>query len=139
MKSESRIRHLRSSRYKRLAALYGGPLGVALIGRAELAAAFERALAHCPGHESLICRATGGVPKVCFVQKMEQLAASTARGGAARRAWERTFLEREVLPCLETFGRTFPPELAPVLDYTRGEIEADLAYLEQGVLNKPVE
>lgn len=129
MKNESRIRHLRSSRYKRLAALFGGPLGVALIGRADLAAAFERALAHCPGHDSLICRATGGVPRVCFVQKMEQMAASAARGGETRRAWERGFLEKEVLPCLETFERAFPPELEPVLSYTKGEIEADLAYL----------
>lgn len=129
MKNESRIRHLRSSRYKRLAALFGGPLGVALIGRADLAAVFERVLAHCPGHDSLICRATGGVPRVCFVQKMEQMAASTARGGETRRVWERGFLESEVLPCLETFERTFPPELEPVLNYAKGEIEADLAYL----------
>jgi len=137
MKSESRIRHLRSSRYGRLAALFGGPLGVALIGRADLAAAFERALAHCPGHERLICRATGGIPKVCFVQKMEQLAASAARGGSARRAWERNFLEKEVLPCLATFERTLPAELAPVLDYARREIESDLDYLRGGAFTSP--
>jgi len=137
MKSESRIRHLRSSRYGRLAALFGGPLGVALIGRADLAAAFERALAHCPGHESLICRATGGVPRVCFVQKMEQLAASCARGGPGRRAWERNFIEKEVLPCLETFERTFPRELEPVLAYAKAEVEADLEYLSGKAFSKP--
>ncbi len=139
MKSESRIRYQRSLRYKRLAALFGGPLGVALIGRADLSTLFEQALARCPGHEDLICRATGGVPKVCFVQKMEQLAASCARGGASRRAWERSFIEKEVLPCLEAFARNFPTELTPILDYTRGEIEADLDYLSRSLLKRPVE
>lgn len=129
MRSESRTRHLRSSRYQRLAALFGGPLGVALIGRADLAAVFEEALARCSGHESLNCHATGGVPRVCFVQKLEQMAASAARGGETRRAWERSFLKQEVLPCLEAFERAFPPELEPVLTYAKSEIEADLAYL----------
>ena len=129
VKNESRTRLLRRLRYERLAALLGGPLGVALIGRPDLAAALERALAHCPGYDSQTCCATGGVPRVCFVQKMEQMVASVARGGETRRVRERGFLESEVLPCLETFERTFPPELEPVLSYIKGEIGADLAYL----------
>ena len=133
MKSESRTRHKRSSRYQRLAALFGGPLGVALIGRPELAGDLERALRSCPGHESLICRATGGVPRVCFVQKMEQLAASAARGGERRREWERSFIENEMRHCLATFERTFPPELAVVLEYAKNEIEDDLAYLTREI------
>ena len=129
MKNETRIRQLRNARYRRLAALHGGPLGVALIGRPELAASFELAARHCPGHPSLICAAAGGVPRVCFVGKLEQLAASCARGGESRRAWERRYIEREALPCLEVFEREFPPELEPMLRYTRDELEADLAYL----------
>lgn len=131
VKNESRIRQLRSTRYRRLAALHGGPLGVALIGRPELAPSFERAMRHCPGHPDLLCAGVGGAPRVCFVGKMEQLAASSARGGESRRAWERRFIEREVLPCLEVFEREFPRELEPMLRYTRDEIEADLAYLKQ--------
>ncbi|WP_457631442.1 hypothetical protein [Oceanithermus sp.] len=131
MKNAAHSRQQRSSRYQRLAALHGGALGAALLGRPDLAGALGAALERCPGHENLICGGRGGRPRVCFVAKLEQMERSVVRGGEGRRAWEERFLREEVSACLEAFAGYFPAALEPVLSYAREEVAADMEYLRQ--------
>jgi len=123
-------RQERRARYQRLAAIFGGALGAALIGRPELAGDLERAIERCPGHANLPCRGVGGRPRICFVAKLEQMERSCARGGAARRAREADFLQEDLFSCLEAFSRYYPESLKPLLAFTRAELVSDLEYLQ---------
>lgn len=137
MLGEAWIRRSRNRRYRRLAALFAGPLGPALIGHPKLAGAEAKVLQRCPGAPGLLCEATGGVARTCWVRRLEALAQSAAKGGKRRRNQEAALIRKEALPCLELLTSRWPREWEPVLEYTRRQLEADLQYLEKETADEP--
>ncbi|PZA06663.1 MULTISPECIES: hypothetical protein [unclassified Meiothermus] len=130
MQGEAWIRRSRKRRYRRLAALFAGPMGPALLGHPELAGAQAELTQRCPGTPGLLCEATGGVARTCWVRRLEALALSAAKGGKRRRIQEATLIRKEILPCLEFLKSRWPYEWRPVLEYVQHQLEADLQYLE---------
>ncbi|HEU4742518.1 MAG TPA: hypothetical protein VFS50_13070 [Meiothermus sp.] len=131
MQGEAWVRRSRNRRYRRLAALFAGPMGPALIGHPELAGAQPEVHQRCPGAPGLLCEATGGVAHTCWVRRLEALALSATKGGKRRRNQEAVLIRKEALPCLEFLVSRWPREWEPVLEYTRRQLEADLQYLEE--------
>lgn len=129
MNAEVALRRVRHARFLRLATLHAGPLGLALLGRPELAPFYEEAYASCPGAAGLACEGVGGAPRTCLVHRLEHLARSALRGGKRRRAQERAYVEG-LLTCLGTLRGTFPEAWRPVLELTEKALQEDLAYLE---------
>lgn len=132
MQGEAWVRRSRNRRYRRLAAVFAGPMGPALIGHPELAGTQAEIDQRCPGAPGLLCEATGGMPRSCWVRRLEALALSATKGGKRRRGQEARRIGMEALPCLEFLARRWPPQWAPVLEYTKEQLEADLRYLEEG-------
>lgn len=130
MRGEAWVRRSRNRRYRRLAALFAGPMGPALIGHPELAGVQAEVRQRCPGAPGLLCEATGGLAHTCWVRRLEALALSATKGGERRRRQEATLIRQEALPCLEFLATRWPQPWEPVLEYTRHQLEADLRYLE---------
>ncbi|MER3451193.1 MAG: hypothetical protein C4300_03100 [Thermus sp.] len=129
MDAEVALRRVRHARFLRLATLHAGPLGLALLGRPELAPLYAEAYAFCPGAAGLACEGVGGVPRACLVHRLEHLARSALRGGKRRRAQERAYVEG-LLTCLSVLKGSFPEALRPALELTEKALREDLAYLD---------
>lgn len=119
--TETERRRRRERIFRWLAALHSGPLGMAMAGRPELARAYAQVYARCPGHPALACRVSGGVPRVCLLRRLEELAESARRGGPGRRRREEVWIE-ELLACLSLLERE-KPEFAPIWRLTREKLE----------------
>ncbi len=122
--TERRRRRVRIFRW--LAAVHAGPLGMAMAGHPELGRRYPEGYAHCPGHPSLACRTSGGVPRVCLPRRFEELAESARRGGKKRRGLEAHRVE-EIHRCLELLDRE-KPEFAPVWELTRAMLREAQSY-----------
>ncbi len=128
--TESDRRRQRSRRYEWLAAVFSGPLGMALAGHPELGTRYPSVYATCPGHPDLACRDVGGVPRVCLVRRFENLAESARKGGLKRRRTEAQRV-RELLLCLDALEAGWSAQFKPVLAITRQALKDDLRYLNR--------
>jgi len=120
-------RQQRSQLYRLLAATHAGPLGYALFDTvrslaaslleyAEFlppyppppAAVYHWSYGFCPGSCELGCGPAS--PAACLPRHFNFLADSTRRGAAKRRLREADYIERELLPCLDTIVKQMEVE-----------------------------
>ncbi len=124
--TETERRRRRERIFRWLAVVHAGPLGMAVAGHPELGRRYPEGYARCPGHPSLVCRASGGVPRVCLPRRFEELAESARRGGRKRRGFEAQRIE-ELERCLDLLDRE-KPDFAPVWELTRAMLREAQGY-----------
>jgi hypothetical protein len=136
-------RHKRSQLYKLLAALHAGPLGYALLDKIKSQATellelsglpetypeppadlYNWAYGFCQGNPDLGCGSNP--PSTCLPAKLSQLSYSAGKGAVQRRLREVSYIEDEVVPCLDMLLSKMKVEAyRSILELTRQIVIAD--------------